>query len=315
MALRLFSARTNIKPQVFADEVTSKDRPFHCFYCGTSVDRVRDHIVKGDDERLRRHVPAFFRLSTGYSHDGHCPCTVDGAVKFLIREADAVEDESEREFEVLDGKVNFRLNIPTVMARRHADIAPGEPFGGKLARIMKEGHLDSYCRSAVGLAKIWNAVDASADRSALSNLVTVADRGKRVLWANFCFSHNRYERLTKELRKEKKHSCAVAVTVREIIDRGEDQDSVVRCYAVRTSKNNDYIRVSPTLLAPSRLARRFIIGKQYIVFGSWRLADIDDYKVPESDRIIRYQSVLVRVQRQAQFAKFEVAGEGDEPSK
>jgi len=103
--------------------------------------------------------------------------------------------------------------------------------------------------------------------------------------------------------------------VREIIDRGEDQDSVVRCYAVRTSKNNDYIRVSPTLLAPSRLARRFIIGKQYIVFGSWRLADIDDYKVPESDRIIRYQSVLVRVQRQAQFAKFEVAGEGDEPSK
>ncbi|PTV72473.1 hypothetical protein [Agrobacterium sp. B1(2019)] len=109
-----------------------------------------------------------------------------------MREADAVEDRVEPEFRVVDGNVTFRSDIPMALAGRREHVRPDETLGPRLGRIMREGHLDSYLRSAVGLAKIWNAIDSAENRNELRQLVHLADKDNTISWSNFSFSPPRY---------------------------------------------------------------------------------------------------------------------------
>ena len=127
-----------------------------------------------------------------------------------------MEDRVEPEFQVVDGNVRFRINIPTVLAARKEYVRPDEPFGPRPGRIMREGHLDSYLRSAVGLAKIWNAIDSAENRNELRELVHLADKNNTISWSNFSFSPPRYSELLREVKKTNRHSMAVLVTVQEL---------------------------------------------------------------------------------------------------
>ncbi len=311
MALRTFLANNKFQHRVEASEAQNADRPFGCHLCGVELSRVSAHVIRGEDEHLRRDVPAFFRLKSGLKHAGKCPCTVEGALDLLLRGSRAVEDGLPAEFEQVLGTLQFRLNIPMVMTKKRQEAYPTEAFGERVGVIWKEGSLDSYCRSAVGLAIIWNSVDEARDRRELSERVVIADRGKTLPWNQFFFPHSRYESLAKQLSKKKKQPRAVALTVKNVRHR-ENQYSVVQCAAVRTSERNGYLRVGPVILAPSTIAKKFRIGSQYIAFGDWFLGDENEYQIPETTHKIKFQNVMVTVHRAAQLARFDVAGEGDD---
>lgn len=113
MALKLDRAQN--EAGIFAaHEVDGDDGPFECPVCHIPVGHVIDHVRHGDDLRLRRHVPAYFRRYAGYEH-GRCPYNVAGVIDGIFRDATAVEDKLPV-FDREGGSYRFRLNIATALA-------------------------------------------------------------------------------------------------------------------------------------------------------------------------------------------------------
>ncbi len=309
MAMRLFRA-IGSQGSRFAWEVKDGDRPFTCPSCGVSVEHVNSYITKGEDARLRREVPACFRLTKGESHKDTCSHSVPGAVSILMRESEAVEDRAEPEFEVDRGQIKFRLNIPTVIAKKVKAASSEESFGQRTGRILKEGRLDNFVRSAVGLAQIWNAIEGSNERSQLSELVKIADRSKELSWSRFFYSPKSYPTLLKSL-KDGGRSVAVLVSINEIYESaGDDEISLVHCSSVvLDAKTNT--QVAPSLWIPNGLAERLVVNAQYIAFGFWRETKPNEWESQDKTRKILYRNVTLNIERAAQFARVLVPSEDD----
>ncbi len=310
MALRLFKAN-NASGPVFAADVTGDDGPFWCGACNVPVIRVTDHLIHGEDLRRRRSIPAFFRLESHGRHATNCPQSIQGAIEAIMRVSDAVEDRIEPEFE-LNGKIyTFRLNIPTLLANRPQFTAPAEAFGPKLGRILREGHLDSYCRSAVGLAILWNGIEGTDDRNELRENIIISDKNKQIPWSNFSFSPPRYGELFRELSKKYRHSTAVLVTIQEI---GDLRREIVRvqCAAVRTNRRGMDFRIAPIMFVRAPIARRLLIDQQYIAFGDWRVGDVNFWAAKDTGYRVTYQDVMLTVERSSQLARLNVPGEDED---
>lgn len=307
MALKLTKATSPSGP-VFAHEVTGEDGPFECHSCRIPVVHVVDHIRNGDDQRLRRHVPAYFRRAKGVEHGSGCQYNVRGAVGLVLRKAMAADDQ-QPVFEQTDQAYRFRLNIPITVAAALPQETPTEAFGNRVARSWKTGRLDNYCRSALGLAHIWNSIESSEDRRELTTLVTLAQRDREIAWKNFCFPLTRYEQLLSHFQNNVAHyPVAVLVYIKNILRR-EGGRFMISCAAGTTCHPDR--RVSPTIFATPSAVRGLEIEKQYIVFGNWKLGNEKSWSPSNSSRVITYHQVTLNMVRQAQWAAIDVATDGD----
>lgn len=309
MALRLFKARSK-SGHYEASEVDADDGPFACLYCPARLVWVRDHWVHREDVRLQRHVPSFYRLAELQSHSENCPQAVNGAVEVVLRQARAVEDGTEALFAQMNDKTIFRLNIPTLLARRPGSSSPTASFGDRIQSIWETGPLENYCRSAVGLAQIWNALDSNADREDLATRLSVAIDGKIIPWNAFSFSPNRYKALLNQLAKKNRHPIAVLISVKSKrrLDNGLYH---IQCVEHRIGSERHDVRVAPVIFASEEGAGMLDLGSQMIAFGDWHDGGSRDYKVPNESRTISYHNVVLNVRRLAQLGRIDVPGEGE----
>ncbi|TBC95141.1 hypothetical protein ELH26_14425 [Rhizobium leguminosarum] len=308
MALKLDKA-SNETGVVAAHEVTGDDGPFECPFCHIPVSHVTDHIRHGDDIRLRRHVPAYFRRSPGYEH-GRCRYNIQGVVADIFRLATAVEDNLPV-FDRDGANYRFRLNIPTALAERTRPLTAEDSMGHRIGRAWESGKLDQYCRSAVGLANLWNMVEGAADRQQLAESISFVDRNRIISWKDFCFPITSYARLLRHAGKKRGRHPAVALIVVEKIIPRDKGGYILSCAAGIAGRNSK--RVSPTIFATASAIRDLEVGNQYLMFGDWIEGRTTTWS-PEDDPSfeIEYHSVMLNLVRQAQWAAIDVPGEGDE---
>ncbi|MBY5572251.1 hypothetical protein HFO55_34720 [Rhizobium leguminosarum] len=311
MGLKLEKARN--EDGVFAaSEVTGDDGPFQCPFCDIPVNRVPDHIRHGDDLRLRRHVPAYFRRNPGYEH-GQCRYNVAGAVANIFAQAKAVEDELPI-FDQEDGSYRFRLNIATALADRMRPLSQEDSMGRRIGQAWETGKLDQYCRSAVGLANLWNMVEGATDRRGLADSICFVDRDRVIEWKDFCFAPKNYSRLLRHAVKRRgRHPVAVLVDVKEIIPHAESGRYILSCASSLTRDTRK--SVSPTIFATPTAVRGLLVGHQYLMFGDWTGGKVNKWSPKDNPSFeIEYHGVTLSLVRKAQWAPIDVPGEGDERS-
>jgi len=268
--------------------------------------------VHGEDAHLRRNVPSFFRLKPGLEHADDCQFSVAGAVQLLLRQAQAVDEGEISPFAENGASLSFRLNIPVMLARRRVNTKANSKkpqVGEIITTLMRAGHLDNYCRSAVGLAKIWNAVETGDDHKYLVDNVKMVAGGSAVRWRDFCFSLTRYGDLQKVLTRAS--SSIAAIVVINKISTNNDI-TTVSCVSATIDDSYPQTRFSPTLFTTPEIAATLEIGGQYIAFGRWRLGKFSVYTVPDTTHKINYQNAILGVDTPAQIARILVPTEGDD---
>lgn len=296
---RAFHSESN--QTIMADAAEGLPGPFLCDSCKASVAFVHTHIMNGQDEELRRVVPAFFRLQPGATHAATCSFTARGQIEQLVARAAAVEDEV-NPFEPREGGYQFRLNIPMeelqAALRREGvtrQLPPAE-FRRRIEAVWNGRRIASYCRSALGLARLWAFMEGR-ERGDCREAVSVLFRNQNIDWDDFIFPMERYDSLANRLHGtgELDHPAAVLVVGRTPSDK-QREAGLISCVAVKNPRIHDRdVRVSPTLRVPAPLYDRFVPGQRYLVFGRWFRGSI------KSVDGIEYRGVKVEIHQAAQF--------------
>lgn len=312
--LKMESARRAASGDVqVAVEVDGSDQGFLCDSCRTPVSWVRPHVVHGEDPELRRDVPAFFRLRTGGDHNVDCRYTAVGQLRQLVRESTAIEDEV-NPFEQQEGQdLVFRVNIPQrqlrALRQNGEKTVPADEYVRRVERVWSGERLAPYCRSAVGLARLWALMDGSHEE--LSASVSIQENGKTIAWNDFFFPFVRYDSLANKVeRKSLKHAAAALIVVRRhgVDRRGRPYIEGRGKASLRTSDN---AIVAPRIYVPQNLLDRFEVGSRYIVFGRWTNFP-NQWTSDETDVSYRFRNVVCNVYQAAQFCRVSVPGEGED---
>ncbi len=302
-----------------AEHVGSEETGFLCEHCRVPVEHVSGYVVNGHDQRLRREVPSFFKLPSkgGAGHQPGCEHTPLGLVKALVHASEAVEDalnpfaESEA-----DGSYIFRINIAAHEVAQQGEPGEGKPsreeYRERIERVWSGERIAPYCRSAVGLARLWAIMEGAEGHRDLRQAVTIQDRGTVIKWEDFFFSMRRYSRLANRLQKGSiQHPVAALIEVRQLgNDRG---GAFLDCVAMPEAGGEVETRIAPKIYIPEKYAGAFQAHGRYIVFGNWRYFEPEQPWVsPDGKKTIRYRNIILRILNKAQFAAVQLPGEGEE---
>lgn len=170
-----------------------------------------------------------------------------------------------------------------------------------------------YCRSAIGLARLWAFMEQAENREELRETVSLRHEGRSIRWEDFFFSLDRYKKLLRHAEKRRKHSVAVFVEVRAEPKRCENGTYKIDCVAKEIAGAPSEARVSPTIFTSESLAVLFDRRKRYIVFGDWSVARARETWVSEDGlRKIDYINVKINVFNEAQFHVVDLPDEGED---
>lgn len=292
--------------RVRADSISSSAAPFECAGCRVPVIRVGDYWINGHDPEIARHVKAFFRLGRGHRniHAAECPYTPAGQVKILVASADAVEDsinpfvQSNR-----DGLYTFRMNIPAEEIRREAGNILGDAasYPQRVERVWTGRKLESFCRSAIGLAKLWQSLESPKAQSDLRKRVRIAVNSQRVSWVDFFFSLQDAKRFADAVEaKTIRHPVALLLHAKRI-----DSEGIVFT-PVPDGRTGDADRISVEAYASQDILEECIAGQHYILFGTFWHQKSSIYNVPNTARRILYRNFKVKLYRRSQIEFVDV---------
>lgn len=304
---RAFDAATGTF-RLAADIGTGEGR-FLCDNCRCLVSWVRPHVVGGHDERLRRNVPAFFRLMPDVQHADGCGHTLGGRVVELVRESRAVEDAPDPFDDRQNGGYIFRINIPRqeVLAQQ----GEGEEYNPNLyrervERVWSGERLAPYCRSAVGLARLWALMDD--DHADLQRAVTIQDRGREIPWEQFFFPPTRYASLARRIEtNDLDHAVATLVVVRR---HGHNQRGPFVEGVGEPGRTRERSIIAPQIYLPENLRANFQVGGRYIVFGTWNSYN-NEWKSRDGKATITYRNLTMSIFQPAQFCVINLPAEGE----
>lgn len=289
---------------VLAREGHRFSQHYACDSCRVPVSFVRQHEINGQDKELRRTIPPFFRLKSGALHGNNCEFTAAGQIASVVARARAVEDQV-NPFDPLDrDRYSFRLNVPMeIYQTRHTSNGeagprvPKEEFARRMEAVWSGQRLESYCRSALGLAMIWSAIER-AERNSCKSKITIRFQGRDIDWEDFIFPMEHYDSLAYRLEKadELEYPAAVLVEVRTPTE-GQRRVGLLPCVTVRNSRiHTRQVRVSPKLsIINADLWEHLIPGNRYLVFGRWRRGK------NSISNGIEYREVSVKIFQEAQF--------------
>lgn len=297
---------------VRANAVDSSARPFRCEGCGVPVDRVNGYWIHKEDPELARWIEPFFRLPRGDAHQ-HAECckyTPAGQVRALVAEAEAIED-SINPFERArpDGPFVFRLNVPTEEVRREraADQSGQKTdHNTRVEHVWSGRRLEAFCRSAVGLARLWQELEGPKAQAELRRHVIIRNAGRRVPWTDFFFGPRDIARFAdKTERKELDYSVALLLHARR--KRRTQQGKAVMSFTpVLDPDASTQTRVAVEAYGEERFLNLFEPGRHYIVFGRFWHLRTRPWTLPNTSTTIIYRNFAVKLFQPSQIAEVQV---------
>lgn len=315
-AVRADTGRT-----VRATAVDSSAKPFACVSCNVPVERVNGYWTHREDPELARWIEPFFRLPRGeaHQHADRCKYTPAGQVAALVAEAEAVED-SIAPFEHLrpGGPVVFRLNIPAEEEQREKAAEPPKlttNFKTRMERVWSGRRLDAYCRSAVGLARIWQELEGLEAQADLRRRVLIRHAGQDVAWPDFFFTPERMEHFAnKAERREFRHPAALLLHTRSLRQDAEGRPVAVRFTPVPVADNLAETRIAVEAFGGERVLSRFEAKRHYIVFGEYWHRRTRPWSPPDGAVTITYRNFAVKLFQPSQVAEVQIVDPTGESS-
>lgn len=297
---------------VRASAVESSAKPFVCAGCSVPVDRVNGYWTRKEDPELARWIEPFFRLPRGeeHQHAGRCKYTPAGQVSALAAEAEAVED-SINPFERPrpDGQLVFRLNIPAEEERREkAAEPPGQEadFSARKERIWSGRRLEAYCRSAVGLARIWQELEGPDAQAELRRHALIHYADRRVPWTDFFFAPQDMRRFAdRAAGRELRHPVALLLHARSVRRSAQGKPAVKFTPVPDGSAPTD-TRIAVEAFGDERVLGGFEPGRHYIVFGEFWHRQTRPWPPPSGGPPITYRNFAVKLFRSSQFTEVGV---------
>lgn len=295
-----------------ADAVKS-DALFRCAKCVASVELVADYWINKPDPDLARRVEAFFRLGKGRQneHDPNCSNTPKGQVDEIVRRSKSVEDSrdpfSKRDS---DGTYVFRLNIPAEesagpLNRLTALQSTQEAWKARKERIWSGQWMARFCRSAVGLAKLWRALESRSGQAELSRLVQIELNGKRVPWRKFFFPPENIHEFSELAKGKLDHPVALLLHARSVSKDPQGKPSI-SFTAIKDGLERFDTRISINVYGSDENLASIVENRYYIVFGEYKWRK--DNPFPKDDPVkILYRNFALNIYQPTQFAAVDVS--------
>lgn len=289
----------------FANHVSQAERGFLCVGCRVPVVHVSSFVMNGQDIDLKTQIPARFRLASHQLHQGDCEFTARGQIRLIVDEATAVEDAA-NPFDRIGDQYSFRLNVPKEDLKAGAAaegiagrLGPAD-FKERMERVWSGRRIASYCRSALGLAKIWLFVESSAVRNECRATVKINVDSQEIDWHDFAFSPTRFDAAFHRLESGKiRHPIVLLVNIRAPT-KDQLAKGLLPCLPSKAARPANDVRVSPTLVVSPKLLAHFRVGAWYLVVGDW-YAKKGRAHFEGPNGPIEYRSIQVNVRQRAQF--------------
>lgn len=308
---------------VRAAQVNNSAAPFACVGCGVSVDHVNGYWTNKQDPELAREVQAFFRLRRGanHQHAATCPYTPVKQVQALVAEAEAVED-SINPFERRrpSGPVVFRLNIPDEEVRREGRVEVSSQvtsYKTRVERVWSGRRLEAYCRSAVGLAKLWQALEGPDAVAELRKYVRIEQSGRPVPWEDFFFPLSRIRHFADRFESDS-HQLPVALLLHvQSLKRSKEGRLSIRFTPIADPDASPDARIAIEAYGEDQVLHLCEPGHHYVVFGSFWHRGSGPWTSSDKSKTITYRNFAIKLYRSSQIAKVDVVDPrgGDDPDR
>ena len=210
----------------YIDQIRREDRgKLICRYCSAKVVYVSSYSRKAYQEIVPEHL----RLGPNENHDKNCPNTVVGAVKQVVADSRALEDNHPIFEEQGDETFVFRMNLLKEAQETINRISKIDEVNNNTAKwfignkYIKSGQqIESYFRSAVGVARIRSLIEENAEIEQFKNTVKIKYQDNLILWNDFYYDSSRYHVLVNKLKKKEiSYPIALKVTVENIRETSE----------------------------------------------------------------------------------------------
>lgn len=246
-----------------------------CSRCRVSIQYISGHTKKSS------HTPvaAYLKLWQGVSHESWCSYIVKNAVELLVADSKDVEDADSIFEKKADGSYVFRMNLlveaQTVaegLARLEDAGDRSKQFKGK--EYVRSGkHLDSYFRSAAGVAKLRSLIEESAEIKELEDRIKIEYKGEMIKWSDFYYDDDSYDKLCKRLeRGGVRHPVAISVTVKglqPVNAAASKYPWTIQCHKQVAGTDTKRAVYIPKISAVNNeLQQRFSVDTGYLVVGN-----------------------------------------------
>ncbi len=307
--LKMFSAKIKEteEPAVNISKLSkSHNGRLHCSHCNADVEYVSGYLR----DASKKPVAAYLRLCKNEEHKSDCKNSVKGSIEQLVDESNAIEDIPSI-FEIQDdGSYVFRMNLLVEAQKILKDTSiPGEndnrekgiSTGSDYART--GNRINSYFRSASGIAKLRALIEDSADIELFKSLIKIQYKNKYIKWNDFYYDESRYDILYRRAAKAKlHHPVAINVTVKS--DLGYYAGAKVfhwsyRCFTMRVDDDDKrQVFVPKIQFSDEKIANQITKLSTYLVVG-------DVWANSQADSSVPYRNFNISIFNRCQI-KHEV---------
>jgi hypothetical protein len=271
-----------------------------CTYCPAKIMYVSSYMRDSSN----RKVSAYLKLWPDENHDEGCRNTVDGAVRQVIAESKSIEGNQPILEDQQDRSVIFRLNLlkdAQEVIKKAVNISSssrdiGKEFIG--TDYVKSGQkIESYFRSAVGVAKIRTLIQENDELEKFKKLVKIQYKGSIYNWNDFYYDSERYHVLANKLEKSRiNHPISLIVTTKKILEYYENAPMypwTIQCFGEQyNDKSKNRVIIPRIKTSIEKIADMFTVQSTYILVG-------DVWLQPVKDDI--YRNINIAIHTRAQF--------------
>jgi len=297
---------------VSIEEISENIDGLKCPSCHAKIDYVSGYYTRNDDKKLRRFVNPYLRLEKGQKHSSNCQFTASGQIKIIVNSSTDVEKENNPLVERDTGDFIFRLNIPSKhmsKMKRKGEKYNAKKFKERKARIWSGKSIAPYCKSATGLARLWELLEDSDERTYLEDRIEFRLNDQSISWRDLYYPFPRLGKLSTLLaNKSLKHPVAVLICIKNVIT--EKGRNWVQCTPYHDKRYQERTYIGPSINGSQTLLKQFKPGQHYIVFGEWYYTGSKDCEYENDDGEITFQAtyknINVQVHQKAQFCLVEM---------
>ncbi len=178
------------------------------------------------------------------------------------------------------------------------------PRGVRVERVWSGKRIESYCRSAVGLAKLWRGLEASDGREELRAKVRIVVAGQIIPWEEFFFSDDAIGEFADRLKSKRvSYPVALLLHVREV-----RVTAVGRQVIFTHLKDNAAavdMRIAVEASGGMKPLDGLLSGNHYIVFGDFFYLRTKEWKPSSRENAITFRDIRVKIYRKSQYELIE----------
>jgi hypothetical protein len=282
-------------------QISKKDNgDLSCTYCSAKIMYVSSYMILSSGKK----VSAYLKLWSNENHDEDCRNTVDGAVRQVVAESKAVEGNQSIFEDQQDRSVIFRLNLlkdaqevieKAVSINNNSRDIDKEFIG---TDYIKSGQkIESYFRSAIGVAKIRTLIQENDELEKFKKLVKIEYKGSIYSWNDFYYDNDRYHVLANKLEKSRiDHPIALVVTTKkpfEYFENARKYRWTIQCFSERhNDKAKNRVIIPRIKTSIEKIADMFTVQSTYILVGDVWLQPVK-YDI--------YRNINIAIHTRAQF--------------